>query len=225
MFDSVAENVWTTSRPQRFWGVETGTRMTIVRLGGEGSGLFVHCPVALDAATRAAVEALGPVRAVVASSLFHHLYVGEWMRAYPDAKYFASPGLQKKRPDLRFDLTLGDEPDGIWGAHLGQVFLSARFEKEVVFFHAATGTLITADALLNLWHHPSAMTRLVGLLLGNTAPGKGYLERIAVRDWKLGRRQVDRILDWNIERIVLAHGALVERAGREVVRDAYTWLR
>jgi hypothetical protein len=62
-------------------------------------------------------------------------------------------------------------------------------------------------------------------LLGNTAPGKGYLERIAVRDWKLGRRQVDRILDWNIERIVLAHGALVERAGREVVRDAYTWLR
>lgn len=225
MFDPVADNVWTTARPQRFWGVETGTRMTIVRLGGEGSELFVHCPVALDAATRAAVEALGPVRAVVASSLYHHLYVGEWMRAYPKARFFASPGLQKKRPDLRFDQTLGDEPDAIWSAHLGQVFLSARFEKEVVFFHHATGTLITADVLLNLGHHPSATTRFVSLLMGNTAPGKGYLERIAVRDWKLGRRQVDLILEWNIERIVLAHGALVERAGREVLREAYAWLR
>jgi hypothetical protein len=224
MFHRVADGIWTTERRQRFWGVETGTRMTIVRLGGEGSGLFVHCPVALDPLTRAAVEALGPVRAVVASSLYHHLYVGEWMHAYPKAKYFACPGLQKKRPDLRFDGTLGDEPDAIWGARLAQVSLSARFEKEVVFFHVATGTLITADALLNLWHHPSAMTRFVALLIGNTAPGKGYLERIAVRDWKLGRRQVDRMLEWNIERIVLAHGALVERNGRAVLRDAYAWL-
>jgi hypothetical protein len=225
VFDRIADNVWITARRQRFWGVETGTRMTIVRLGREGAGLFVHCPVALDAATRAATDRLGPVSAVVASSLYHHLYVGEWIRAYPQAKFFACPGLQRKRPDLRFDGTLGDEADVLWADHLQQIFFSARFEKEVVFFHEATGTLITADVLLNLRHHPSAMTRLVALLMGNTAPGKGYFERVAVRDWKLGRRQVDRILEWQFERIVLAHGALVEHAGREVLREAYAWLR
>jgi hypothetical protein len=225
MFDCIAENVWTTARPQRFWGIETGTRMTIVRLGRQGAGLFVHCPVALDAATRAATDRLGPVRAVVASSLYHHLYVDDWIRSYPQAKFFACPELPRKRPDLRFDATLGDEPDAIWAAHLRQVSFSARFEKEVVFFHETTGTLITADVMLNLRHHPSPVTRFVALLMGNTAPGKGYFERIAVRDWKLGRQQVDRILEWNIERIVLAHGALVERAGREVLREAYAWLR
>jgi hypothetical protein len=46
--------------------------MTLVRLS-DGS-LFVHCPVALDPATRREVDALFPVRAVAASSPFHRAY-------------------------------------------------------------------------------------------------------------------------------------------------------
>ena len=105
MLERLADDVWTTARPQTFWGIETGTRMTIVRLSG--GGLFVHCPVALDSATRRDVDALGPVRAVVASSLYHHLYVGAWVAAYPGASFFACPGLERKRRDLRWDGVLG----------------------------------------------------------------------------------------------------------------------
>lgn len=217
-----AEDVWTTDRSQRFWGVETGTRMTVVGL--RDGGLFVHCPVALDAETRRSVDALGQVRAVVASSLYHHLYVGEWMQAYPDALFCCCPGLDRKRADLRFGSVLGDEPEEPWRGELEQLFFSARFEKEVVFFHARSRTLVTADALLNLSKHPSRMTRVVAFLMGNNAPGKGYLERIAVRDRAVARREVDRMLGWDIERIALAHGAPVERNGREVLRDAYAWL-
>jgi len=61
-------------------------------------------------------------------------------------------------------------------------------------------------------------------LMGNRAPGKGWLEYWAVRDRAAARRQVDRMLAWDIERIVLAHGDLVERNGREVLREAYAWL-
>jgi hypothetical protein len=222
MFERIAEGVWTTARPQKFWGVETGTRTTVVRL--TGGGLFVHCPVALDAEIRRDVDALGPVRAVVASSLFHHLYVGDWMRAYPDALFCACPGLEKKRPDLTFGHILGDEPHPIWAADLQQLFFSSRFEKEVVFFHAATRTMICADALLNLRHHSSFRTRLVALFMLNLGPGRGWMERIAVQNWKLGRREVDRMLRWDIERIVLAHGDLVLADGQRVLRDAYDWL-
>lgn len=218
----VASDVWTTARRQRFWGVETGTRMTVVRLAG--GGLFVHCPVELDARTRAEVEALGVVRAVVSSSLYHHLYVGQWMEAYPDAVFGACPGLETKRPDLEFGHVLGDEPHPLWAADLEPLLFSARFEREVVFFHGASRTMICADALLNLSEHASRVTRAVAALMGNTAPGKGYLERIAVRDRRAARTQVDRMLRWDIERIVLAHGGLVERDGREVLRRAYAWL-
>jgi hypothetical protein len=222
MLERFAEDVWTVARPQRFWGVETGTRMTVVRLSD--GGLFVHCPVALDAATRREVDALGPVRAVVASSLYHHLYVGQWMEAYPGASFSPCPGLAQKRADLRWGRVLGEEPEKAWEADLDQAEFTARFEREVVFFHRKTRTLVSADALLNLSTHPSRLTRLVALVMGNSGPGKGYFERIAVRDWALGRKQVDRILQWDIDGVVLAHGALVARGGSEAVRAAYEWL-
>src|SRR5688500_4239258 len=107
-----ADDVWTDSRPMRFFGVETGTRMTIVRLSG--GGLFVVSPVALDASTKAEVDALGTVAAVVAPSLFHHLSVGAWMEAYPRATFAACPGLEWKRPDLPFSNVLGDTAADPW---------------------------------------------------------------------------------------------------------------
>jgi hypothetical protein len=216
------DSIWTLSRPQRFWGVETGTRMNVVRLSN--GGLFVHCPVALDDATRSELDALGEVRAVVSSSLYHHLYAGQWMAAYPKAAFFACPGLEKKRSDLGWTGVLGDDPDPLWAEDLDQVFFSARFEKEVVFFHRQEKTLICADALLNLLRHPSPITRFVALLMANTAPGKGYLEHVAVKDRKAARREVDRMLEWDIERILLAHGGLVQGDGREVLRRAYAWV-
>lgn len=222
MLEPFAKDLWTATRPLRFWGVETGTRMTVVRLA-EG-GLFVHSPVALDAETRRAVDALGPVRAVVAPSLFHHLYAGEWMEAYPDASFHPCPGLERRRPHLRWGTVLGEEPHAAWSTDLDQAPFTARFEREVVFFHRATRTLVCADALLDLSRHPSRLTRFVALLMANRAPGKGYLERVAVRDRALARRQVERILAWDIEGIVLAHGGLVHTGGRETVRDAYAWL-
>ena len=222
MLDLAAEDLWTTARPQRFWGLETGTRMTVARLS-DGS-LFVHCPVALDEATRRDIDALGPVRAVAASSLFHHLYVGQWMDAYPKATFWGCPGLAKKRPDLKFTGVLGDDPHDEWAADIDQAPFTSRFEREVVFLHRKSKTMVCADAMLNLSKHPSPVTRAVAFLTANTAPGKGYLERIAVRDYALGRKQVDRILEWDFDGVVLAHGGLIEHGGREALRDAYSWL-
>jgi hypothetical protein len=222
VLEPFAEDIWTVHRANRFWGVESGTRMTIVRLGD--GGLFVHCPVALDDETRRAVDALGPVRAVVASSLYHHLFVGEWMKAYPEASFHPCPGLERKRADLRWGSVLDDAPRDAWGADVDQAAFTARFEHEVVFFHRKTRTLVCADALLNLSQHPSRWTRFVARMVANTAPGKGYLERIAVQDWALGRKQVRRILEWDIDGIVLAHGAMVPHEGTRVVREAYAWL-
>ncbi|HEX7668866.1 MAG TPA: DUF4336 domain-containing protein [Polyangiaceae bacterium] len=223
VLEPFAPEIWVAARKQKFWGLETGTKMTIVRLSD--GGLFVHCPVALTERTREAVDALGPVRAVVASSLFHHLYAGQWMEAFPKASFHPCPGLERKRGDLTWGRVLGDSPLDPWATDLDQAAFTSRFEHEVVFFHRKTRTMICADALLNLSGHPSRMTRICALLMANTAPGKGYLERIAVRDWKLGKKQVDRILEWDIERIALAHGPSVTRDGQRVLREAYDWLR
>ncbi len=222
MLQPFAEDVWIDTRPVRFFGVETGSRMTVVRM--KAGGLFIHSPVALDDDTRREVDALGAVHAVVAPSLFHHLHVGGWMSVYPKAVFAACPGLEWKRPDLAFSSVLGDEPLGAWSGDLEQVYFSARRENEVVFFHPRTRTLICADALLNLSTHASGVTRAVARLMGNTAPGVGWVEPLMVRDRRVARRQVDRILAWEPDAVVLGHGATLERGGTDAVRDAYAWL-
>jgi hypothetical protein len=222
MLTAFADGIWVLACEGKFWGVETGSRMTIVRLGD--GGLFVHSPVALDEPLRREVDALGEVRAVVAPSVFHHLHVGAWMQAYPRATFAACPGLEWKRTDLRWDIVMADTPHPIWARDLEQVYFSARRENEVVFFHPRTRTMICSDALLNLSVHESPSTRAIARLIGNTAPGVGYLERVMIRDRTLARRQVDRIVAWDIDKAVLAHGALVGADGREVVRRAYAWL-
>ena len=222
MLEPFREDVWTATRRAKFFGLETGTRMTVVRLSD--GGLFVHSPVALDSETRHEVDALGEVRAVVAPSLFHHLFVGEWMEAYPKAYFGACPGLEWKRADLAFTGVLGDQPHELWSRDLEQVYFSSRRENEVVFYDKRTRTMICADALLNLAVHDLASTRFVARMMGNVAPGIGHLERFMIRDRGLARRQADRILAWDIDRIVVAHGGLVERDGHEVMRHAYEWL-
>lgn len=216
------KDIWTLARPQRFFGIETGTRMTVVRLND--GGLFVHCPVALDPDLKKEIDTMGPVRAVVASSLFHHLYVGGWMQHYPEASFHPCPGLEKKRADLTWGPILEDAPSALWAADIDQAAFTARFEHEIVFLHRPTYTLISADALINLSTHPSLVTKVGAYLMGNNAPGKGFLEYIAVRDWKLGKKQALRILEWEMDGIVLAHGEMIEKGGRDVFAHAYSWL-
>lgn len=223
MLERIADDVWVEPRPLRFFGVETGTRMTVVRL--QGGGLFVHSPVALDTATREAVDALGPVTAIVAPSLFHHLYVGEWASAYPGASLSSCPGLQKKRNDVAWSRVLDDEPAAEWKGELEQVFFGARtMENEVVFFHRKSKTIISCDFIFNLSSHPSGLTRFVARLLGQREPGATLLERIMIKNRVAAREQIGRMVAWGAERIVLAHGDIVESNGAEVVQRAYRWL-
>jgi hypothetical protein len=223
MLRPIADGLWVEARRLRFAGVETGTRMSVVRLAD--GGLFVHSPVSLDAATREAVDALGPVKAIVAPSRFHHLYVGEWIRAYPDAVACACPGLERKRRDLGWRRRLGDQPEEEWRGEIEQVFFGARWlENEVVFFHRASRTLICADLIFDLANHPSRLTRVVARLIGNREPGGTFLEHLLIRDRAAAREQVDRMLAWKADRIVLAHGDIVETGGHEVLRRAYAWL-
>ena len=46
MLRKLAENLWVEERSQRFYGLEVGARMTVMRL--EDGSLLLHSPVSLD---------------------------------------------------------------------------------------------------------------------------------------------------------------------------------
>ncbi|MGO4870585.1 MAG: DUF4336 domain-containing protein [Roseiarcus sp.] len=202
------------------------TRMAVIRLSD--GGLFVWSPVALSPALRREVDALGPVRCLVSPNLLHHLFLGEWKAAYPEARLFASPGLRRRRTDLAFDADLGDAPDPIWAADIDQVLVSGSFiMTEAVFFHRGSRTAIFADLIENLprdwfkgWR--GLLARLDGIVAPN--PGAPREWRASFVNRRAARRALGRILAWPIERVLIAHGEPARVDGAAFVRGAFAWL-
>jgi len=132
----VPDRLWTCQMPLRLFGVELGTRMSVFRLSDEGGGLWLHSPIALDRPLREELNALGRVRFVVCPNMGHHMFAGEYFGAYPDASFYAAPGLPEKRPDLPFNAVLGDVPELGWAKDLDQaLFRGNQMVREVVFCH------------------------------------------------------------------------------------------
>jgi hypothetical protein len=46
----------------------------------------------------------------------------------------------------------------------------------------------------------------------------------SIRDRRAARESLERILGWDFDRVVVAHGDVLERGGREALRQGYAWL-
>lgn len=225
MLRKLDENLWVAEQPLKFMGLEVGTRMTIVRLAD--GALWVHSPLRLTLEQRQAVEAIGPVRFLVAPNAFHHLFIGEWMAAWPEARAYASPSLPEKRKDLRFHSVLSEQAPSAWAGQIEVLpWRGAPSVGEVVFFHHASRTLVLTDSLHNPGADGAALANFVFKLLGGRMdrPSTWLIDRMVNRDRAAARRTVDAILQWDVQRIILAHGNVVEHDAARAFRAAYFWL-
>ena len=166
----IRENVWWGEREfyPRIPGLsqfDVACKMAVVRLR-DGS-LWVHAPVALDAATKAAVDALGPVRHVVTPNTEHLKWARQWIDAYPDATSYCCPGLKEKRPDIGYDVEVGDACPEAWGGEFECTWVEeerapfkllgdAPFFSEVVFCHKPSKVLFVVDLW---WNYPDGAPR------------------------------------------------------------------
>jgi len=207
------------------------TRMVVVRLGsGE---MFLWSPIELNEGLRSQIDALGPVRHLVSPNKLHYAHIGAWKRAYPEATVWASPGVRNRavsqRIDVAFDTELGDEPDLAWREDLDQlIFQGSRFLEEVVFFHRKTRTAILADLIENFEvEKVGGAYRWLVRLAGVADPdGKTPID---LRMTFLGRKDeartsLKRMLAWEPEKVIVAHGRWYDRGGTRELRRAFRWL-
>ena len=224
MLQKLAENLWVVERPQRFWGLEVGSRMTVVRLADRS--LFLHSPVALDAPLRRDLDALGTARYAVAPNRFHHLHAGDVARAYPEVRLWVAAGVERKRPDLAIAGALTDGAPVEWQREVDQLYFRGRpFENEVVFLHRTSRTLLLCDLAFNFGPTAPVVTRVVMTLLGGYGRFRPTrLDPFLIRDRSAARRSLEQILAWDFDRVVVAHGDVLERGGRDALRTGYRWL-
>lgn len=222
----VKGQIWIHEYPVRYAGLDLFGRVTVIRLaGGE---LLIHDPCHMDAALKQELDGLGTVRYIVAPGSYHHLFVPAFQAYYPAAETFVCPGLERKRPDIAFDWILGNRPDSRWGGVLEQVVVQGtKYMWEVAFFHKPSRTLILVDLLENIgddYRHRAGWQlkfwwKLVFRMWNRPKAAPEYQMGWGRRE--VVRRALDRILAWDAERVILAHGELIEGDVSTVLRAAW----
>lgn len=223
--EALDDDIWVATRPLPLAVGDVGARMTVLR-AADGS-LLLHSPVHLDPPLRDAIDALGRVRWLVGPSKVHHLFLGEWVRAYPGATLCGAPGLAEKRRDLAFHCVLDRMPPSGWPEAVSlQRIDGAPLMNEVALLHRPSRTLVLTDLVFNVVPDGRNRARLFHWLAGATGRfGPHRIVRFGIRDRAAARRSLDAILAWDFDRVVMSHGEILAAGGRERMRDAFAYLR
>lgn len=226
--EKLAQDIWIfDGSAVPFLGLPFSTRMTIIRLSnGE---LWVHSPIKLSSTLKAQVDSIGPVKYLIAPNHLHHLFLSEWLDAYPDAILFGTDEVIKKRSDLNFAASLNGQNSFPWQAELDHVLFSgSSLMQECVFFHNRSKSLIVTDLVenfsgesFNFWQ--KLLAKFAGILAPN---GKMPL------DWRLSfigskalaRNHMNKILSWSPNVLVMSHGEVVYQNADRFLLKSFKWL-
>lgn len=227
MFKDFGPSLYVADGPTvSFYGFPYPTRMAVARLS-DGSA-WVWSPVALTDDIVSFMNTFDSVRCIVSPNKIHHLFMAEWHQRWPNALLYASPGLAQRKPELKFDAELGDDPDPAWEADIDQVIVRGSLAmQEVVFFHRESRTAIVCDLIQR---HPEAtMTGWKGMLM--RADGLVGENGSTPREWRASflrrgkaRAAREKMLSWKPERLLIAHGECAQTGATEIIDKALSWI-
>ncbi|KIV94104.1 hypothetical protein PV10_05259 [Exophiala mesophila] len=245
----VTPTITTLSVPfARFGRIKLGGRATLVKM--QSGNVAVFSPVALTPDVKAKVKSLGPVKYIVAPDIEHHIFISTWVQEYPDAEVIGPEGLPEKREQdpatkgtkfahvfsakNKLDLKISPEFDQEFSTE----FFHSHVNKELVFLHKPTKTMIEADLLFNLpateQYSKTGLDPRSGFLTklfvgiqntkGNMTWQKRFLWYGASSKDRAGfTESVKRINTWDYDRIIPCHGEVIETGGKATMNTATEW--
>lgn len=221
----VAPQLWLARMPISVLGFRMSACMTVAQL--PDGGLWLHSPIALSAALAAQLDALGPVRHIVAPNRFHYLFAADCAARYPHATLYLAPGLAEKVPALAGHPLIPADAQAPWADVLASCLVAGNPElNETVFFHRASGSLIFADLAVWLGPWDGWLTRVYARLNGcYQRLGLSFVLRRFFRDRPAARASLAQVLDWDIQRLIPAHGPVLEHQAKAALAAAFAWLR
>ncbi|GAB7364126.1 hypothetical protein MBLNU230_g4678t1 [Neophaeotheca triangularis] len=237
----------------RFGRVKIGGRGTVVKL--QTGALAVFSPVALTDSVQQELSKLGSgqIKYITALDAEHHIFLEPWHKAFPEAKVIGPEGLKEKRenggdrsiPEQNWviyrkadktngGLRVSDEFD----AEFESEFVDAHANKELVFNHKPSKTLIEADFMFNLpaneqmsrtQESPTSglLTRIMCAI--NSTKGDAIWQRrfiwyaISASDRQGFNESVGRIDRFDFDTVVPCHGDVIEKEGKTVFQKVMKW--
>ena len=212
-------------------GLRLRRRATVVQLAG--GGLWVHSPTPLTPEFQSELVEIDDVAFLVAPNNGHCSWIDDWANAYPRAEIHVADGVPAKLRGLRVDRLLSPAVEPRWASDLEQsTMIGAPLFDESIFLHRASRSLIVSDLIQN---HKRSDQRGIGKLIARFASEpQGYkglcLAHQLKRAGTIENREsftkfLDKIDGWNFDRIIVAHGDLVEDRAREALTDLLSPIR
>lgn len=225
MLEPIAEGLW-HDQFDLFVppGLHMRGRMVVARLSD--GRLWIWSPIPIDDALAREIGALGEVGHIVAPNALHHLHFAAAAERFPSAERWIAPALARKRPDLAGCRRLEDEAPAAWAGELEQLRVEGAPKlDEVAFFHRASKTLIVTDLVFNVLEYRGWLSGLVFRMVGaHKRLAQSRAMRMLVRDRAAAAASARRILAWDFERVVMAHGEIVDRDARARMTEALRWM-
>ncbi len=221
----VGDQIWLKEYPIHYAGCDFSARMSVIRIND--SQLMLHSPCEIDVPTKQAISALGEVACIVAPGSYHYFHVTSAQAAFPQATTYLCPGIERKRPDIDFDWFLADQSPPAWADTIDQVLVRGnKYIWEVAFFHKPSRTLVLTDLIENITDDTPDTNWVLKLwwkavfhMWNNPKPAPEY--QMGWKDKVAARKSLRRILDWDFERIVIAHGDLINQDAKALAREAW----
>jgi len=246
----ITENITTLSAPfWRFGQLKIGGRGTLVRL--PTGSVAVFSPTALTPEVKETVSALGEVKYIAALDIEHHIFLGPWHEAYPQAKVIGVEGLPEKRESQKnekvpfsvvFTKANKDsiQVDPEFDSAFDYEYFDAHMNKELVFFYKPERTLIEADLMFNLpameQFSKTDETATSGVLTKlftyfNNTQGSAMGQRRLIwhgisnanKDREGFNASVAKVKGWDFDRIIPCHGDVIESGGKGIFEKVFEW--
>ena len=205
------------------------TRMTIVKL--TNGSIWIESPIPVSSDTLQSITEMGPVRYLVANTPRHVWRLDDAHTLFPDAQLWVprQTHMTLQQGDLQFTGTLTDTPPPDWADDFEQlVFKGSSQLPEVLFFHKRSGTVIIGDIIQNNRKvEGSRYTNLMFRLAGVSYPNGGVARdiRLSFRKRDLARESLEKLLSWDFDKLIIAHGACVESDAKSYVEEKFRWLK
>lgn len=220
--NKIDEDIWEYEYTHHKPPLHVRMRMVVVRF--PSGGLWLYSPNPIDQDLLEELAIIGIVEHIIFPNCFHDLFFKKIQILYPKAKLWAAPGLVEKRKDLLFDGVLSKEKNE-WP----EIFDSLCMEgtprsNEVVFFHKSSKSLICADLIFNINNENHQFMKIIWKLLGvwqKTSQNRGW--KFMTKNKKSSKIGVDQILNWNIKRVVMAHGDILYPTEGQL-KSVFSWL-
>lgn len=225
VLELVAEGVFTYGEELRLpGGFAMPTRAAVLTL--PGGRVALHSPLQLDDETARSIDALGEVAVIVAPSRRHWLFAAAAKERYPRAALAVAPSVAEK---------IGRAVDEVLPASGSMVSApelavrrvdGAASADEHVIFHAASRSLLVSDLVFNVHEGGNVGMRVVFRAVGawgRLAQSRAW--RLMVDDRAAAGRSVEDVLAWDLERVVVGHGEVVQDDARERLATALAWMR